>query len=122
MIPLDRDHLVGHHEIYSKKACPGGKVDFDKLLTLASTSLLSGQVRSLVGNIPARIPQSGTGRTTTRLNIRVSPDRNQAPFSTVEAGTTLPFDGYTDQGEPVNGNSKWFFTSAGQWFWSGGIQ
>lgn len=35
-IPLDRDHVIGHHEIYSEKACPGSKVDIDKLIQMAS--------------------------------------------------------------------------------------
>ncbi|HVU95446.1 MAG TPA: peptidoglycan recognition family protein [Puia sp.] len=121
-IPLDRNHLIGHHEIYSIKACPGGKVDLNKLISLASDPPPTGPVRSLVGNRPARILHLGAALTSTRLNIRVSPDRNQAPIATVAAGSTLPFDGYTEQGEPVFGNSKWFYTAAGQWFWSGGVK
>jgi N-acetylmuramoyl-L-alanine amidase len=35
-IPLDRDHVIGHHEIYSQKTCPGKKVDLDKLVSLAT--------------------------------------------------------------------------------------
>ena len=30
-IPLDRDHVVGHREIYAAKTCPGN-VDIDRLL------------------------------------------------------------------------------------------
>src|SRR6202034_4455546 len=33
-IPIDRNHIIGHHEIYAVKACPGHKVDFDKLIAL----------------------------------------------------------------------------------------
>jgi N-acetyl-anhydromuramyl-L-alanine amidase AmpD len=35
-IVLDRKHIIGHHEIYSLKTCPGSKVDIDKLIALAS--------------------------------------------------------------------------------------
>src|SRR5580704_3730160 len=35
-IPLDRNHIIGHHEIYSPKACPGFKVDLNKLIALAA--------------------------------------------------------------------------------------
>src|SRR5262245_1762102 len=28
-IPLDRDHVVGHREIYGKKTCPGSKVNLN---------------------------------------------------------------------------------------------
>ena len=34
-IPIDRDHIIGHHEIYSLKTCPGTKVDLDKLIQMA---------------------------------------------------------------------------------------
>lgn len=33
-IPIDRDHIIGHKEIYSLKACPG-KCDLDKLVRMA---------------------------------------------------------------------------------------
>ena len=34
-IPLDRAFVVGHREIFSRKTCPGARVDLDKLITLA---------------------------------------------------------------------------------------
>lgn len=33
-IPIDRDHIIGHHEIYSKKTCPGG-ISVTELVQLA---------------------------------------------------------------------------------------
>lgn len=38
-IPLDRDHIIGHHEIYSLKTCPGSKVDLNRLIQLASLAI-----------------------------------------------------------------------------------
>jgi len=35
-IPLDRQHVIGHHEIFSLKTCPGNKVDINKLIALAT--------------------------------------------------------------------------------------
>jgi len=35
-IILDRNHIVGHHEIYAPKTCPGLVVSLDKLILLAS--------------------------------------------------------------------------------------
>ena len=120
-IPLDRSHIIGHHEIFSPKACPGGKVDLNKLIALAS-----GAATAPLANPPAPAPmkilQLGTAIATARLNLRRSPDRSQPPVTTVAAGTQLAFDGFTKQGEAVEGNSKWFYTAAGQWFWSGGIK
>lgn len=34
-IPIDRDHVIGHHEIYSKKSCPG-VISVTELAQLAS--------------------------------------------------------------------------------------
>jgi N-acetylmuramoyl-L-alanine amidase len=34
-IPLDRDHVVGHHEIYAPKPCPGPHANLDKLIAMA---------------------------------------------------------------------------------------
>jgi len=38
-IPLNRAHVVGHHEIYSPKTCPGPKADLDRLLRIANERL-----------------------------------------------------------------------------------
>ncbi len=34
-ILLDRNHVIGHHEIYSLKACPGNKVNLERLINMA---------------------------------------------------------------------------------------
>lgn len=34
-IPLDRDHVVGHHEIFSAKSCPGDKCPIDQIVERA---------------------------------------------------------------------------------------
>jgi N-acetylmuramoyl-L-alanine amidase len=39
-IPIDRTHIVGHHEIYSLKTCPGA-IDVDALVADASTPPLA---------------------------------------------------------------------------------
>ncbi len=36
-IPLDRQHIAGHHEIYAPKVCPGPHCDLDKLIALAGS-------------------------------------------------------------------------------------
>lgn len=33
-LPIDRDHVCGHHELYSKKSCPGN-LNVDKIVKLA---------------------------------------------------------------------------------------
>jgi N-acetylmuramoyl-L-alanine amidase len=37
-IKLDREHIIGHREIYAKKTCPG-KIDIDKLIQVAGNFL-----------------------------------------------------------------------------------
>jgi hypothetical protein len=120
-IPLDRNHVIGHHEIYAKKACPGNRVDLLRLISLASTPGVP-VAPSPAAPPPLKILQLGMATTTVRLNIRVNPDRNGAPVTTLDAGSRLAFDGFTEQGEPVSGNSKWFYTADGTWFWSGGVK
>jgi N-acetylmuramoyl-L-alanine amidase len=116
-IPLDRNHVAGHHEIFARKACPGNRVDLLKLIALASASAPVPTAEA-----PIKILQLRMAMTTVRLNLRAGPNRNHAPVTTVDAGTRLAFDGFTEQGEPVSGNSKWFYTAAGEWFWGGGIK
>jgi N-acetylmuramoyl-L-alanine amidase CwlA len=69
------------------------------------------------------INQAGSVRATTTLNIRQGmPSRLASVAQTVPAQTKLDYTGWVDDGEPVNGNSKWFVDAAGRYFWSGATQ
>ena len=114
-IPLDRNHILGHHEIYSHKTCPGNKVDIDKLIAMAK-----GEA-SIVSEYE-KITATGKVTTIAKLNIRSTPNTSLAPVGSCDANIQLAFDGYTNHGQPVNGNSKWFYTDEGNWFWSGGVK
>jgi len=116
-IPLDRDHIIGHHEIYSIKACPGQKVDFDHLIMLATNKVNPSQA------VPGYKATSLNGqvRTICPLHIRKTPDRTIDPIGRVEAGTMLSYTGYTNDGENVSSCSKWYQTGTGTWFWAGGV-
>jgi len=116
-IPIDRKHILGHHEIYSLKTCPGSKVDFTKLIALACNNPIPPPVPAV-----QKILQPGTVTTKVLLNIRTQPNTGVAPFTRVAAGVQLSYDGFTNNGETINGNSKWFFTHEGNWFWSGGAE
>lgn len=48
-ITLDRDHIIGHHEVYSLKTCPG-KIDIDKLIGVAK-QLESNETKMLTPKI-----------------------------------------------------------------------
>jgi N-acetylmuramoyl-L-alanine amidase len=117
-IPIDRQHIIGHHEIYSLKACPGTKVDFNKLISMASgTPVPLGPVASGVNKV------QGAGKVTTsaRVNIRLQPNTTEPIANVVPGNIQLAYDGYTNNGESVSGNSKWYYTNEGNWFWSGGV-
>ncbi len=109
-IPIDRQHIVGHHEIYALKACPGTKVDFEKLIAMA------------LGN-PAlnKIPGFGKVTTNGNINIRQAPNTTVPVVNVVPGNIQLAYDGYVDNGESASGNSKWYYTDEGNWFWSGGV-
>lgn len=115
-IPIDRKHVIGHHEIYSVKTCPGHKVDLNKLIALAANTPIPATSAT-----PQKTAQQGKTTTKTELNIRKSPDAAKPPFAKVPLGIQLAFDGFVTNGESINGNSKWYYTDEGNWFWSGGV-
>jgi N-acetylmuramoyl-L-alanine amidase len=114
-IPLDRNHIIGHHEIYAHKTCPGHTVDINKLIAMAAGA-------ELFESSCTKVYEAGKTTTVAALNIRRSPSRGQSPVSTVGVNVQLAYDGYTNEGENVNGNPKWYFTEEGNWFWSGGVK
>lgn len=109
-IPIDRQHIVGHNEIYGRKTCPGNRVDLDRLVALAARP-----------GGPEAVQEPGNARTRVRLHLRSGPSRSATRLATVNADTPLAFEGYTAAGEAVQGNSRWYFNAAGQWFWAGGV-
>ena len=38
-IPIDRNHIVGHHEIYAGHSCPGVACPFDRIISAAASTL-----------------------------------------------------------------------------------
>jgi N-acetylmuramoyl-L-alanine amidase len=72
---------------------------------------------------PGPIPVStraGTAHVTARLNVRKgAPTRMAEVVSTVPAGSDLAYVDWVDNGEPVNGNPKWYRDGEGNFFWSG---
>lgn len=121
-IPLDRQHVVGHHEIYGVKTCPGTQVNLDKLIALASGEQTAPVNDGEAAIIPQKIKMTGKVTSRFRLYIRDAPDTRRAPINIVEPGIQLAYDGYVNNGEKINDNSKWYFTEEGNWFWSGGVQ
>ena len=69
---------------------------------------------------PARVDQSGAVQVAMKLNLRKGrPSRMADIAQVVMPGARLPYTGWVSDGEPVNGNTKWFFDANGNYFWSG---
>lgn len=53
-IPLNRQHVIGHREIYSLKTCPG-TIDIDSLLPVSEAQMVNtvAQINQEVNNLPA---------------------------------------------------------------------
>lgn len=115
-IPLDRDHIIGHHQIYAVKSCPGEKVDLDQLIALASKKQKDPVSKDY--NVRS---DAGSLLTICDLNIRKEPNRTQNAIRTVEAGNTLHYTSYTLDGEDISTNAKWYKDDEGNWFWDGGV-
>lgn len=115
-IPIDRSHIIGHHEIYSLKTCPGFKVDL---------SVIIESSRAKAGYV---VPSGFVSRPETKITIvnlnlrRFAPSTKSAIARTVIKGSQLTSIGYTDHGEPVKKNSRWYQSPDGFWFWGGGVK
>ncbi len=68
------------------------------------------------------IPEIKKLKATAKLNIRKgTPSTKAELFQIVTAATELTSIGHITDGEPVNGNSKWYKDANENYFWSGGV-
>lgn len=112
-IPIDREHIVGHREIYGRKTCPNHRVDFDRLIALARAAAVKPDRFNF-------IPQAGTVRARTSLNVRRGAPTTAAPtIRTAQPNEELEFVGWCSNGMSVNGNPHWYRDEDGNYFWSG---
>ena len=112
-IPIDRDHVIGHREIYARKTCPGTWIDLDDFVARVRQVALDPTSYNVVeqpGSVQARLD----------LNLRVGVPTTLAPIArTVPGGSTLQYAGWTSNGLTVNGNAHWYLSSTGEFFWAG---
>jgi N-acetyl-anhydromuramyl-L-alanine amidase AmpD len=107
-IPLDRQHVILHHEIRQSKPCPGAKAPIDQLILQALAA--------------APAPQAGPAEVTaiSNLNVRAGLPHTTAPVRrVVTVGTVLPVAGFTAVGQTIGSNSFWYQDAAGDFFWAG---
>ncbi len=113
-VPLDRDHVIRHADLFDEKHyCPGPHCDLDFLIDLAHHTVLSASETNLVR-------QAGTVTAASALKVRRgAPSTLAAVARTAPAGSTLRFAGWTSNGELVHGNAHWYADDAGNYFWAG---
>jgi len=112
-IRVDRNHLIGHREIYARKTCPGSWIDLDAWVDRVRQAVLDPATYNFVA-------QPGTVRTRTDLNLRRGAPTIEAPVErTAKAGETLAYVGWTSNGLTVNANPHWYKTNNVLYFWSG---
>ena len=112
-IPIDREHIVGHREIYGRKTCPNDIVDLDRLITMARAAAVSPDRFNF-------IDRSGSVRTRAGLNVRRGAPTTAAPVArTAVPNELLEYVGWTSNGLSVNGNPHWYRDASGNYFWAG---
>jgi N-acetylmuramoyl-L-alanine amidase len=115
-IPMDRNHIIGHREIYGVKTCPGSQVSLDRLIKLAKDGALNTTNYNF-------IPLIGTVKTRNKLNIRQGAPTSVAQLvRTAPAEAELAYIGYASNGQNVSGNAHWYKNAEGNYFWAGGTQ
>ena len=68
------------------------------------------------------IQKNGSAKTLKEINLRKGePSTNGSPTK-ISVGTVLRFIGWVTDGESVSGNSKWFKTAEGNYFWAGNVE
>jgi N-acetyl-anhydromuramyl-L-alanine amidase AmpD len=111
-IPIDREHVVGHREIYGRKTCPNDTVDLDRLIAMARAAAVSTDRFNFIAD-------QGSVRTRTGLNVRRAPTTAAAVTRKAAGGELLEFVGWTSNGMSVNGNPHWYRDEDGNYFWAG---
>jgi len=57
------------------------------------------------------------------LRIRTGTPSTKAPVLRVLGiGEVIDYTGYTDEGQEVDGITRWYKTAKGNWIWGGGVK
>jgi len=66
--------------------------------------------------------QGGVARVLARVNLRRGYPSRMAPIArTLQPGAEVRYVRSVENGEPVNGNARWYCDEAGDYFWSGAV-
>ena len=121
--------VVGHFFLDPKRKtdpCTGlanSRRTYEGLLRDVAAEYAAGTGASPPGQTAGFVATRGQTVASVRLNIRKGqPSRLAGVAKVVSPGTVLEFDGWVVDGEPVNGNPKWFRDPEGNYFWSGAVR
>lgn len=113
-IPIDRDHIIGHREIYARKTCPGSWLDLDWFVDEVRRTTSGRDIYNLVD-------VSGAVTAEVDLNIRRGAPTTAVPVvRTAPKGAELFYVGWVSNGLAVHGNAHWYRDERGDFFWAGG--
>jgi len=120
-IAVDRHHIIGHYQIDSvtRPQCPGRAFPWDRLMgDLAAVAQpqpvqpTAAQPADTGGSVPGFTPYAfGPGTVNTNnAFVRVVPSfgADGKVLRKLTSGTTLKFDGYTDQGPAFRNTTRWY--------------
>lgn len=106
----DANHIVLHSEIRAGRGCPGDRFDRREVVS----RIAAGARPAPSADPPREI------RLLQNTNVREgAPATNARIVRVAVANTTETVMGFTDQGERVRGNSYWYRTQDGNYFWAG---
>lgn len=63
----------------------------------------------------------GTAKSSQTVILRKQPIETADSVGVFKTKSEIPYVGYTNEGQSVNGNSIWYHTKDKEWFWSGGV-
>jgi len=116
-IPMDRDHIVGHREIYPRKTCPGDGVDLERLVRLVREEAVA--ISAVIYNF-VNDPQEVVTRVS--LNVRKAPTVEAERVRTEDSDATFKVLGWTSNGQSVSGNAHWYRLDGNLYVWAGGTR
>jgi hypothetical protein len=109
-IAIDADHIVLHSEIRASRSCPGDTFQRDAFVQQTMLAAAAPPLTALHTQVTIL-------RDT---NLReAQPLPSARVVSVLTAGTQAQVDGFTLRGELVQGNSAWYRTPDGNFFWAG---
>jgi N-acetylmuramoyl-L-alanine amidase CwlA len=121
-------HIVGHFILDpNRKTDPvtglaRSRRTYEQLLRDVATEFAECTGAANSSDLLSINKETGTVTATVRLNIRQgSPSTRMPIVQVLSAGSVLDYVGWTDEGDPVNGNSRWYQDGNGNFFWSGGV-